>query len=127
MIILPYDSSVQNPLPESLIPIDICIVQDHDIQPIATLYVLSKSQDQKMAKFFKKNYRESYLVCYRNYLKKELDFNKIKRYLRACGCDSSTWEDKPFLSLRRGQKITPAVIEILTMAEDICHYDVIKS
>lgn len=127
MIILPYDSSVQNPLPEALIPIDICIVQDHDIQPIATLYVLSKSQDQKMAKFFKRNYSESYLVCYRNYLKKELDFDKIKRYLRACGYDSSTWEDKPFLSFRRGQKITPAVIEIVTTAEDICHYTVIKN
>jgi len=127
MIILPFDDSIENPLPESLIPIDICIVQDHDIQPIATLYVLSKSQDQKVAKFFKRNYAESYLICYRNYLKKELDFDKIKRYLRLCGYDSSTWEDKPFLSLRKGQKITPSVIEIITTAEDICHYTIVKN
>lgn len=127
MIILPFDDSIKNPLPESLIPIDICIVQDHDIQPIATLYVLSKSQDQKVAKFFKRNYEESYLICYRNYLKKELDFGKIKRYLRLCGYDSSTWEDKPFLSLRHGQKITPSVIEIITTAEDICRYTIVKN
>ena len=47
MIIVPYLKSYNNPLPESLIPIDICVVQNHDIQPVATLYILSKTQDQK--------------------------------------------------------------------------------
>lgn len=127
MIIVPYLKSYNNPLPESLIPIDICVVQSHDIQPVATLYILSKTQDQKMAKFFQKNYGESFLFLYRKYLEKELDFQKIKRYLRLCGFNPSTWEDKPFLSFRAGQKMTPAVIEIITVAEDICHYEIIKN
>lgn len=127
MIIIPYSRFYDNPLPESLIPIDICVVQSHDIQPIATLYILSKTQDQKMAKFFKRNYGESYLFYYRKYLEKELDFQKIKRYLRLCGFDSSTLEDKPFLSFRSEQKMTPAVVEIITVAEDICHYTIIKN
>ena len=71
MIIVPYLKSYNNPLPESLIPIDICVVQNHDIQPVATLYILSKTQDQKMAKFFQKNYGESFLFLYRKYLEKE--------------------------------------------------------
>lgn len=127
MIIVPYTRCINNPLPDSLIPIDICIVQNHDIQPIVTLYILSKTQDQKMSQFFKKKYGESYLIRYRKYLEKELDFQKIKRYLRLCGFDPSTWEDKPFLSLRCGQKMSPAIIEIITVAEDVCHYTIIKN
>ena len=127
MIILPYSTSLNNPLPESLIPIDICIMQDHDVQPIATLYILSKSQDQTLAKFFNKKHKESYLICYREYLKRELDFNKIKGYLRACGFDSSVLSEKPFLSFKRNQKMTPSVIEIATIADDIFHYTIIKN
>lgn len=141
MIILPYNSSVKNPLPESLIPINICVVQDGDIQPIATLYVLSKTQDQKVAKFFlfsrvkklKKegmsngNYKESYLSCYRQYLKKELQFDKIKKYLKACGFDYSVLCDKPFLCFKSEQKMTPSIIEIMTIAEDIHHYTFIRN
>lgn len=127
MITIPYARFHGNPLPESLIPIDICVVQNHDIQPIATLYILSKTQDQKMARFFQRNYGESYLFHYRKYLEKELDFQKIKRYLRLCGFNPSTWEDKPFLSFQSGQKMTPAVIEIITVAEEICHYTIIRN
>lgn len=55
MIIVPYLKSYNNPLPESLIPIDICVVQNHDIQPVAKLY---------------KKINPKRVVCFRRKIKK---------------------------------------------------------